>query len=123
MTTVKTGLSQFWLRPWTFLNDLSVQVISNGPLATDGKAILDPVVIFATTSKHKVDKSAPHQFALKLSIQTKYEGNRCYAFDPERYTVTDPGTHTGLKAVFQECSKVEKSTDPVKRYKKFCGTF
>ena len=123
MTTPKTGLSQFFHRPWTLLDDLSLQITSTGPLATNGKVNMAPIVIFATTSKYKLDKGGPAVFAFKLHVETKYEGHRCYALDPQRYFVTDSKTHQGLKPIFLDTVKADKNEDPTKRYKKFAGTF
>ena len=123
MTTPKTGLSQFFLRPWTLLDDLSLQITSTGPLATNGKVNLAPIAIFATTSKYKVDKVGPALFAMKFHVETRFEGTRCYALDLQRYFVTDPKTHQGLKPIFLDTVKADKVEDLSKRYRKFTGTF
>ena len=122
MAPTKSTVSQYWLRPWTLLEGVLVKVSSDKETAVDGKVTLGEAIRVEATSKYSYSKQSETAFALKFTIETQFDGQRCYALDPKRFITNDPATHGGLKNPYLAANMNADVKDPSKRWKKWIGT-
>ena len=90
--------------------------------ATDGKVSVGNAVRLEATGKYQHSKSAPESFALKFTVETKYDGHRCIALNPKMFITNDPKTPTDIRNTYLVCAANSDIPDPQKRFKRWIGT-
>ena len=109
-------------RRWTLLDGVIVKVWPEKETVTDGKINIGSTVRIEATSKYQHTKKSEPSFAIKFTIETKYDGQRCWALDPKRFIASDSSTPTEFKEPYLACVANSTVTDPAKRFKRFIGT-
>ena len=122
MPTSKSVVSQYWGRRWTLLDGVIVKVWPEKETVTDAKINIGSTVRIEATSKYQPTKKSEPSFAIKFTIETKYDGQRCWALDPKRFIASDSSTPSEFKEPYLACMANSTVTDPAKRFKKFIGT-
>ena len=122
MPAARSVVSQYWSRSWTLVDGVFVKVWQEKEMATDGKVVVGNAVRLEATGKYQPSKSAPESFALKFTVETKYDGHRCIALNPKLFITKDPKTPTEIKNTYLVCAASSDIADPAKRFKRWLGT-
>ena len=99
-----------------------MKVSSDKETAVDGKVTLGEAIRVEATSKYSYSRQSESAFALKFTVETQYDGQRCYALDPKRFITNDRATSGGLKNPYLAANMNTEVKDPSKRWKKWIGT-